>query len=590
MRKRNDGLENYLKFPFMNGEQEEKTMKKIMLILLILPGLIWAQYNNKEILLNQANRYLMQRNYEKANQLYEQVLTDYPVDGNTVELYINNLIRISKIDKAAEKLQLYADNLPEFIFVRLNTAVLISQGKPDQAYDETRKFLEQHPGSIQYYKSLAAVFEQFRQPETAISILLQARKVAKDDYLYALELATDYESIKEYKNAVNEFMKLAERQQAYSNYVLNHLKQMLQDDQNLIKEIEKSSGKYEQENIIRIVAQCYAAIDDYDNALAKYEKLSPEILASFAGGMQATGNLPVAERAFLRYLERETDVTKKTDASIDLAEILISREKLSEAEKILLGLYNDQDLKSQKYRYRTKANSECRLMLAEITLRQNDNDPKVLAYLEEAKQFAFNQAHQNEIEYKIIHYEMLIGKFTESQNRLSRLLEQEEPGSDSYKLGYYYAYFLAMMQNDSAADSLLGEVIINLPEDEKTNDALLVFVITSFLEDEQKAEFFAAYRQMQLHKSEAAEQLMALYHETKNEELLILAGDWALLNNDPETAGNIFSSEIKNPVLKEYAQLQLAKLSPHEELCKTFLTDHPRSVFSPEFREIMGNK
>ncbi|HPR18815.1 MAG TPA: hypothetical protein PLD62_11280, partial [Candidatus Cloacimonadota bacterium] len=142
-----------------------------------------------------------------------------------------------------------------------------------------------------------------------------------------------------------------------------------------------------------------------------------------------------------------------------------------------------------------------------------------------------------------------------------------------------------------AVDSLLGEVIINLPEDEKTNDALLVFVITSFWEDEQKAEFFAAYRRMQLHKSEAAaEQLMALYHETKNEELLILAGDWALLNNDPETAGNIFSSEIKNPVLKEYAQLQLAKLSPHEELCKTFLTDHPRSVFSPEFREIMGNK
>ena len=83
---------------------------------------------------------------------------------------------------------------------------------------------------------------------------------------------------------------------------------------------------------------------------------------------------------------------------------------------------------------------------------------------------------------------------------------------------------------------------------------------------------------------------MALYNETQNEELLILAGDWALMNNDPETAGNIFSSEFKNSVLKEYAQLQLAKLSPHEELCKTFLTDHPQSVFSPEFREIMGNK
>ncbi len=54
--------------------------------------------------------------------------------------------------------------------------------------------------------------------------------------------------------------------------------------------------------------------------------------------------------------------------------------------------------------------------------------------------------------------------YSEAKKILSKILHREEPGSDNFKLSYFYSFQLALMEQDPAADSLLAELIINLPE------------------------------------------------------------------------------------------------------------------------------
>ncbi|MCF7794468.1 MAG: hypothetical protein K9N09_03050 [Candidatus Cloacimonetes bacterium] len=564
--------------------------KSILILFVLLPVLLWPQYNEKNILIKQANRYLVQRHYERANQIYEQILTDFPVDAGVVDMYVSNLIRTSKIDKAEEQLNKYAQQITDLIRIKLRTSILISQGKLDKAEELCLDFLAQNAGSINSYRTLSSIFEQFRQYEIAVNILLQARKVTKDDHLYSREMALDYQNLKEYEKSVEEFFKLVSRQKGYTNYALSRLKQMLQDDDSLISKLEKESSKYEDENIIQIVAQCYAEIKDYDNALLKYEKLAPNILNNFAISMKSMGNLEVAKRAFVRYVEREHDVAKQATANMQIADILITLGDLETAEKRLLKIYNDKNLQGSHYRFRTKANSDARLLLSEIAIIRNDDSNKIVNFLEDAKKYSYNLSQKNDIEYKIIEYLMLIGNFEDSKYRLQALLSQQESGTDSYKMGFYYSYLLALMQNDPASDSLLGEILINLPEKEQANDALNLFVVSSLLKPEQKSSFFAAYRQMQLHKIEAAvDSLLLIFQETNNEEMLLLAGEWAELGNLTDDANYVFSQEFKNPILQNYARLKLAELHDDKELCRTFLQNNPQSIFSPGFRKILEN-
>lgn len=564
--------------------------KIILVLILLLPTVLFSQYSEKSILLKQANRYLVQRQYERANQIYEQILTDFPFDAGVVELYISNLIRTSKIEQAEIQLEKYLPQLPDLIRIKLKITILNSKGKPDKAEKLCFNYLAENPGNINAYRTLAGLFEQFRQYEIAVNILLQARKIAKDDHLYSRELALNYQNLNEYKKSIEEFFKLVAKQKGYTNYALSRFKQMLQKDDSLISNIEKESRKYEDENSIQIIAQCYAEIKDFDNALLKYEKLSPATLQNFAHSMKAAGNYDVAKKAFTQYAEREHDVAKQATANMQVADILIILGELECAEKTLLKIYNDKNLQGSKYRFRTKANSEARLLLAEIAVIRDEDSNKVVNFLEEAKQFSYNVLQKNEIEYKIIEYLMLTGSFDDSSNRLQALLTQEEKGTESFKMGFYYSYLLALMRNDSAADSLLGEIVINLPQKEQANNALHLFVVSSLLKAEQKSRFFAAYRQMQLHKiGSAVDSLRMIYNDTKNEEMLLLAGEWAEQGNFIDEAVEIFSQDYENPILQNYARLKLAEFNNNKGICRTFLQENPSSVFSPGFRKILEN-
>ncbi|NQT65302.1 MAG: hypothetical protein HQ554_03895 [FCB group bacterium] len=174
-------------------------------------------------------------------------------------------------------------------------------------------------------------------------------------------------------------------------------------------------------------------------------------------------------------------------------------------------------------------------------------------------------------------------------------MNKENTGSDIFKKGYYYSFLIAIMTNDAESDSLLGELLINIPQDEMTNNALLLFQSTNHVQnDADREDFLKAYRKRSLFKNqEAIELLQSIYERSKIEDLFFLAGEWAMQTGNVELATEIFSHEFSKPDLQQFAILKLAEIendkTTKRNFSRDFLQNNPQSVFSPQFRRILGN-
>jgi TolA-binding protein len=565
-----------------------KIKLSVLILIILISAILLAEYDQKAILLKQASSLIMHRQYERANKIYEQILDENPTEYSIVDSYIMNLLRISKVKLASDKLEHFSQGMPDLIYVKLHIAIRINLGEIGKAKDETLDFLSRNSGNIYFYRNFSILFEQYRQYEIAIEILEAARKVANDENLYIRELAINYQNVKDYKKAVSEFFKLIEKQKSYVNYSLSRLKLILQEDKSIIDYIEKTASSSENPLIIEVLASCLAEVGKFEKALKNYDRIDPAKLLKFAQTMAVEGNLQISEQAYRNYISKISDPAFRANANVKLAEVLLSANRVKDSKAVLIQVYQDSEIKNSRFKYRTRANLDCRMILAQIAVIEEKPRKDVIDFLNDAKTFAFNKTDASRIEYQIIRYLMLSGDFDESSNRLAELLRTEQPGTDMFKLGYNYSYLLALMQHNPAADSLLGEIIINLPENEEANDALLLATLISSLDQEQSDEFLLAYRLKLLYKNELAiAKLQELHENTKNEEFQLLAAEWAMNSNNIELAKLLLASEFQNPVLIEYSKLKLAEITNNAEMSKDFLQTNPQSVFSPEFRKIL---
>ncbi|MCK4312837.1 MAG: tetratricopeptide repeat protein, partial [Candidatus Cloacimonetes bacterium] len=450
---------------------------KFIFLLLIFSISLFPQYDEKTIYLKQADNLTKRKQYEKANEIYESLLEKYPTDYRVVRKLINNYLIISKLDKAEYLLDKHQSIFPDIDQTTLRITILLRKGKPAKAFNLSKNFLKENSGKINYYRVISSIFEQNRQNENAIKILIKARNIAGDEYLFTRELAANYQNVKEYDKAIQEYLKHLEQNKSYFHYVVNRLKRILDDDEKQITAVEKYAENSENEQVIEVFALSLAYIGNFEKALLQYDLLDKNKLRNFADEQFAADNYDVAEKAYNQYIQKIREPNLIADARIKIAQIFILQNNLQEAEKILLQIYNDKELQKVKYRYRTKANRFCREILANIAIRQNESNELILNYLDEAKFFAFNLKEQKEVEFEIIHFLIMTDQLEPGKEKLRNLLYEEEQGSEIFKLGYYYSFLIAEMENDEAADSLLGELIINIPENELVNNALLFSLI-----------------------------------------------------------------------------------------------------------------
>ena len=581
--------------PAIAGEEFGIKRIIIIIILVIITCNVFADLKENDILKNRANQYRSRRQFEKAISIYEVVMKNDPEDIDNVYQLILVLIQTSKTEQAEKLLNDFEKKMPEAKYFQLKLMILLHGAEFKKAQNFSDAFLDKHRGNVNNYGSIAKTFEQYRQYDAAIEIYKKARKIANDDNLYVRELANNFNALKDYKNAVYEFIKLVEKKDQFASFVVNRFKLMLKEEPNIIKFIAEVTANNESPSIKEIYALSLGEIGDFEKALKEYENLPVEKIIKFADRLEKNGELNIAIKAYVAYLNRSVNLVENAKVTIKLSALHISLNELDKAEEILLTMYSNKELKAKRNRYKTRANRQCRELLAQISLMRNASQKEITKYLEEAKEFTFNKNDLSEIEYKLIHLLIMNEENDQAKEKLGVLLKNENSGSDTFKKGYYYSFLLAIMTNDAESDSLLGELLVNIPGDGVTIDALLLFQSTNHVQNnEDRESLLKAYRKRSLYKiEEAIDILRSIYDRSKVEDMLFLAGEWAIQAGRTETAIEIFSHDYTKPDLKQFAILKLAEIEENKStkntLCTGFLQNNPQSIFSPQFRKILGN-
>jgi len=570
-------------------------MRKIALILLLINIIVTALFgdtNKKDVLIKQANRYKIQRNYDKSNEIYLDLLNEYPEDYQFVEKLIYNYLAATHYEDAETLLSAYSNIMPPDIFFTLKLRILLARNETKEAEKLTDKFLAENKGRIQVYKNVSRVFDNYRQYEKSVEILLAARAQANDSKLFANELGVAYLNLKEYSPAIEEFMINLENNKTYFYVAKRHIKTILTEKPKLIKVIEENAKESDDEKVRELYGYALSEVEDYPEALGVYAELPAASLKNFANDMQKKRQYEVALQALDIYIENSGEPGLKADVKISIAKIFMEQQDFEKAKLILLEVYNDEKLQSRSVRYKTKANKQCRQLLAKIALIQKENDNVVLGYLKDAMEKSYSERDRAEIRFEIIDYQVNSEKFNVAAKGVAEIQTKSDPSSKTYKTANYYGFMINLMQGDAMADTLLSELLVTLPESELTNNALQLAVIAGGFNDSAREALFNGVRKMNLQQCEdAINYLLETNLKEPNEELYFLAGEWAVLAGNIELADTVFAYSFTNEVLSDYAKLRQVELTENkgtqDSLIRSFLTEHHQSVFAPAFRILM---
>ncbi len=146
-----------------------------------------------------------------------------------------------------------------------------------------------------------------------------------------------------------------------------------------------------------------------------------------------------------------------------------------------------------------------------------------------------------------------------------------------------------MRGNTEKADSLMNDLVIRYPGGDYINDAIYQLMFALGLSGGDRDSFFSAYRLMLLQDSAAVDSLRSLFERNQDEELLILATEWAILLADKAKARELLQHQWQDNVCSEYAALLSLLLtddtSAEQRMARDFLKANPNSIFAPKFRQ-----
>ncbi|MBN2830443.1 MAG: hypothetical protein JXR56_09005 [Candidatus Cloacimonetes bacterium] len=569
----------------------------ILILLLMLHGLLFAQvYDEKKVLMQQANQFLQSKQYGRAELIWKELISKYSDDADVVTGAFNYYISLNKREDAKIIIDLYGSAIPEKERLLLEINYYLIVGEDTQADSKMEILLNKYKSDISLYGIVARLFEMRRYYNTAIKIYKKARVITHDNNQYTYELANSLRMAEIYDEAILEYVKLIRINDSYFYASKNHILEMLKIDSGLITKLRDAVKNDTTAQIQEIYANALMQIKDYSTALEVYKKLDYTRLLYFANEQFRTGNDSLAALGYSALLLEPVDPLTKAQVMVSLAKSYINLLRLDDAAAILKQVADDETLQSNQMKYRCPSNQEAREMLARLALIRGSSREIVISYLEDAKNYSMNGKSRNNVEQSIIYYLIMYGDFTSAKQRLSTLIGSTESGTDTFKQSYYYSYLLALNTEDAAGDSLLTELIIQIPTSPDVNDALYLADISGKVKGEQFLQFMEAWRLSKLYKlSEATAIYLDLFSQNPNEEFLLAAADCYLQLGQIENAKDIYEKDFTDKILGEFAVLQLSALSTDDpslrrQLIVDFLTKNPTSALAPEFRRMLNEK
>ncbi|HPX66529.1 MAG TPA: tetratricopeptide repeat protein [Candidatus Syntrophosphaera sp.] len=561
-------------------------MKRFLLPLAFLLVLIplWGQYNERDILNQQAYQMLGQRQFAEAEKIFLQVLEKYPDDANSVLQLLNIYFQTSQLDKAENLLRQHRRILPANQATEQEILLLVMQGRPDDAWNLGQTQLSRMNHSESTYRLLASYFERRGFYDHVLRLYEEARARRGNPDLFRLEIANAALNYRRFEQALREYLSFLEKNPSNIYFVNNQCKTILRENPELIATI----GEFAETSANPIIKELYAnallSQNRAPEALEVYKNLPPERLLSFAEQQYAALNDEVALPAFEHLAGISTETLERNDYRLRQAFIHFRSGRHVETDSLLRAVIADSLMLERKNYQRRGVNLNARKLMAENSLALTKSTATAKTWYEEARRFCGSAYDRQNIDLALVR---LLAIDQDFETALAILNGVNEP--KHLETRDYLRFSVELLRgNTDVADSLMNEYVIRWPGGVYVNDAIYQMMFVLELSGKDLDSFHLANRMMLLGDPAAVDTLAAVFASTDDEELLILAVEWAILLAEPDKALNLLEHDWQDPVSAEYAALLRLKLSKAEDeaqrFARDFLTANPGSIFAPKFR------
>jgi len=555
------------------------------LLLLAIPLL--AQYNERDILSQQAYQHLGQRQFAEAEKLFLEVLEKFPDDTNSVLQLFNIYFQTAQTDKADDLLRQHRRILPVNQASEQEILLRVMQGRPDEAWQLGQAYLQRSGYAENTYRLLASYFERRGFYDRVLQLYEEARSKRGNPDLFRLEMANAALNYRRFDLALHEYLTFLEKNPGNLFFVNNQCKTILTEDPGSIEAIRIFAQNSPNPIIRELYANALVSQKQDAEALEVFKTLPQDRLLNFADQQYKAFNDEVALASFAWLQQITDDVVDRNDYRLRQAYIHFRNGRHVETDSLLQEVVADSLMLDRKNYQRKGINLSARRLLADNLLALQLETTEAAHWYGEARRFCTTAYDLQNIDLALVRLMMIDEDYDSALSKLAGISESKHLETRDYLL-----FSVELLRgNIDEADSLMNDYVIHYPGGIYVNDAIYQMMFSLGLQGEALQNFHKAIRQMMLSDPAAVETLVEVFEDSQDEEILSLAIEWAILLAKNDRALQLLEREWEDSLSAEYAsylKLTLSEGDGAQRLARDFLKENPNSIFSPKFRQDLG--
>ncbi|MDP2173876.1 MAG: tetratricopeptide repeat protein, partial [Candidatus Cloacimonadaceae bacterium] len=337
-------------------------MRKLLLIILLLLAcsITLAQYNEKDILAQQAYQLLARRQFTEAEAIFIQILEKFPNDVNSVVQLLQIYFQTSQLDKAESTLNRYRNVLPELSAEEQTIQLFVMQGLPAQAWSLSMTHLQKQRHDIHRYRIIASYFERRGFYEQVLDLYRQARIQHSNDTLFMLEIANTALNFRLFGMALTEYLRFLEANPTNIYHINNQCKIIMAQDSTMINVIGEYANASGNAAVKELYANSLLSMGRQKLALSVYKQLPWDKLHRFAEDQFIALVDETAYPAYAHLIEITQDKIRRAEYLYRMAQIDFRNNRFAGCDSLLLRIIDDPTLVERQYRNRSQINFNAR--------------------------------------------------------------------------------------------------------------------------------------------------------------------------------------------------------------------------------------
>lgn len=560
----------------------------VTFMILILSTSLFAQYNEKQIILNNASEMIKVRKYSLAEELYQEALTKFPNDPDVIIGLLELYIRTNNGEEGTVLLESKGKSLPKDKSMQYQITFLLIDRKLDIALNKAQEHLKLNSSESEY-KAIGSLFQRYRAYSQTTAIFLVGEKLYPTKFSF--DVADSYFFERNYDKALKYYLIALENKVGNVSLTNSRISSIIKESPKSIltlidyfgSETDKIIITKDNTAIINVFIDALLSTGRKDLALPILNKYQTKDIYTKAEQFKRLKEYDISNLLYQLILEKEADLTFYYRYSFNFAQMLLESGAYPQADSLINNIISDSD---QKYKKNVLFDSY--LLKAQIIKRNKALTSQYETYLNKAEQYAYNNNQKQTLKAILSYHKILNQEFKEAKVILADLARFGN--SDNY---FFNSYLYELFQNSPLADSLATELIILAPDSDFTDKMLELKYVLKPLDQTNKKLFLDAYRNENLFLTEKADSLyQEIFKATKNEYFIIQNALMHKDNNNLQRARVLFSTSFKDEFCHDFAAMQLVILEDDnsqiaKDMARNFLTQYPNSSFAALVRQIL---